>query len=65
MSQARESRSKSEISFTVNGLVSTVRAYPMERLLDVLRGELGLTGTKDAVSYTHLPSRHPAGSCTG
>jgi carbon-monoxide dehydrogenase small subunit len=47
MSQARESRSKSEISFTVNGLVSTVRAYPMERLLDVLRGELGLTGTKE------------------
>jgi aerobic carbon-monoxide dehydrogenase small subunit len=47
MSQARESRSKSEISFTVNGLVSTVLAYPMERLLDVLRGELGLTGTKE------------------
>ena len=47
MSQAREGRSKSEISFTVNGVISTVRAYPMERLLDVLRGELGLTGAKE------------------
>jgi carbon-monoxide dehydrogenase small subunit len=47
MSQAQEDRSKSEISFTVNGVVSTVRAYPMERLLDVLRDELGLTGTKE------------------
>ena len=47
MSQAREGRSKSEISFTVNGVVSTVRAYPMERLLDVLREELGLTGAKE------------------
>jgi aerobic carbon-monoxide dehydrogenase small subunit len=47
MSQARKSRSKSEISFIVNGVASTVRAYPMERLLDVLRGELGLTGTKE------------------
>jgi carbon-monoxide dehydrogenase small subunit len=47
MSPAREGRSKSEISFTVNGVIRRVRAYPMERLLDVLRGELGLTGAKE------------------
>ncbi len=38
---------KCEISFTVNGNAKTVRVYPMERLLDVLRHELGLTGTKE------------------
>ena len=35
------------IAFTVNGSVVEVSARPMERLLDVLRGELGLTGTKE------------------
>jgi aerobic carbon-monoxide dehydrogenase small subunit len=38
---------KREISFTVNGQRSSVRAYPMERLLDVLRQQLLLTGTKE------------------
>jgi aerobic carbon-monoxide dehydrogenase small subunit len=38
---------KIQISFTVNGETKTVRAYPMERLLDVLRNDLGLTGTKE------------------
>jgi carbon-monoxide dehydrogenase small subunit len=38
---------KRDISLTVNGEQRTVRAYPMERLLDVLRGPLGLTGTKE------------------
>src|ERR1700757_5510931 len=38
---------KCEISFTVNGESKTVQAYPMERLLDVLRHELALTGTKE------------------
>lgn len=38
---------KIQISFTVNGETKTVRAYPMERLLDVLRRDLGLTGTKE------------------
>jgi aerobic carbon-monoxide dehydrogenase small subunit len=38
---------KSEISFTVNGERKTVRAYPMERLLDVLRQHLELTGAKE------------------
>jgi aerobic carbon-monoxide dehydrogenase small subunit len=36
-----------EVSFTVNGELKTVRAYPMERLLDVLRHQLELTGAKE------------------
>jgi aerobic carbon-monoxide dehydrogenase small subunit len=36
-----------EVSFTVNGAAHTVSVYPMERLLDVLRSELGLTGAKE------------------
>jgi aerobic carbon-monoxide dehydrogenase small subunit len=36
-----------EVSLTVNGKSQTVRVYPMERLLDVLRQQLGLTGTKE------------------
>jgi carbon-monoxide dehydrogenase small subunit len=38
---------QSEISFNVNGEQQTVRAFPMERLLDVLRHQLGLTGAKE------------------
>jgi carbon-monoxide dehydrogenase small subunit len=38
---------KCEISFSINGEPKTIFVYPMERLLDVLRGELGLTGTKE------------------
>jgi aerobic carbon-monoxide dehydrogenase small subunit len=38
---------KQEISLVVNGQWRMVRAYPMERLLDVLRQEFGLTGTKE------------------
>ncbi len=38
---------KCELSFVVNGKPETVRVYPMERLLDVLRHELKLTGTKE------------------
>jgi aerobic carbon-monoxide dehydrogenase small subunit len=38
---------KCEVSFTVNGERKTVCAYPMERLLDVLRQHLGLTGPKE------------------
>jgi aerobic carbon-monoxide dehydrogenase small subunit len=33
--------------FTLNGTRTTVRAHPMTRLLDVLREECGLTGTKE------------------
>jgi len=38
---------KQEIPLSVNGMARTVRAYPMARLLDVLREELDLTGTKE------------------
>jgi aerobic carbon-monoxide dehydrogenase small subunit len=47
MSEAPHDHEKREISFTVNGKPATVRAFPMERLLDVLRHELGLTGSKE------------------
>jgi carbon-monoxide dehydrogenase small subunit len=47
MKDSRDSRAKAEISFTVNGEPKTVHVYPMERLLDVLRQELQLTGTKE------------------
>src|SRR5713226_10094328 len=38
---------KCEVLFTVNGETKKVLAYPMERLLDVLRNELELTGAKE------------------
>ena len=38
---------KVSLSFTVNGETKTVHAWPMARLLDVLREELQLTGTKE------------------
>ena len=38
---------KLRIELHVNGEKRTVEAYPMARLLDVLREELGLTGTKE------------------
>jgi carbon-monoxide dehydrogenase small subunit len=47
MTDSRESLTKVEISFTVNGERKTVRAHPMERLLDVLRQQFRLTGTKE------------------
>ena len=42
-----ETVSKIGIAFTVNGKPSRVQSYPMARLLDVLREELHLTGTKE------------------
>jgi aerobic-type carbon monoxide dehydrogenase small subunit (CoxS/CutS family) len=33
--------------FTLNGAPAEVQAHPMKRLLDVLREECGLTGTKE------------------
>lgn len=39
--------SLAEVSLTVNGERRTVRVYPMTRLLDTLRHELGLTGAKE------------------
>lgn len=47
MTDTRESHSNPCISFVVNGDPKTVRAYPMERLLDVLRHQLQLTGAKE------------------
>ena len=38
---------QNEISFKLNGETRTVRAYAMDRLLDVLRYQLELTGTKE------------------
>jgi carbon-monoxide dehydrogenase small subunit len=39
--------SSATIKFTVNGTECTVKAPPMKRLLDVLREDLHLTGTKE------------------
>ena len=47
MSIPSEGRGKREISLRVNQKTVKIRAYPMERLLDVLREELRLTGTKE------------------
>jgi len=35
------------VRFTLNGTAVDVRAHPLKRLLDVLREECGLTGTKE------------------
>ena len=37
----------SQIQLTINGQPATVETSPMKRLLDVLREDLGLTGTKE------------------
>jgi aerobic carbon-monoxide dehydrogenase small subunit len=42
-----ETVGKIGIAFTVNGKSTRVQSYPMARLLDVLREELHLTGTKE------------------
>ena len=47
MTDTREGHGKAEIAFTVNGEAKKLRAYPVERLLDVLRLDLGLTGAKE------------------
>ncbi len=47
MTDFSASHAKAEISLNVNGEPRKVRAYPMDRLLDVLRLELGLTGAKE------------------
>lgn len=47
MSVPVEKSGKREFSFFVNKEPKSVRAYPMERLLDVLRVELGLNGAKE------------------
>src|SRR6266581_2396803 len=47
MNSSPAAGAKCQVSFTVNGEAKSVLAYPMQRLLDVLRNELGLTGTKE------------------
>ncbi|MGO9590148.1 MAG: (2Fe-2S)-binding protein [Candidatus Acidiferrales bacterium] len=43
----REGARKIRVNCEVNGKLAAFEAYPMARLLDVLREELGLTGTKE------------------
>ncbi len=38
---------KMKLSILVNGAPRTVEVWPMARLLDVIREDLGLTGTKE------------------
>jgi aerobic carbon-monoxide dehydrogenase small subunit len=47
MKSPRDVKAKSGVSFTINGKLRKVHVHPMERLLDVLRNELGLTGVKE------------------
>ena len=47
---AQPGPAKQEISLTVNGAPRTIHAFPMARLLDVLREDLDLTGTKEGCS---------------
>lgn len=47
MKPSLEKGAKCEVSFIVNGEERTLFANPMERLLDVLRNDLGLTGAKE------------------
>ena len=47
MNSSPEKDVKCEVLFTVNGQAKNVLAHPMERLLDVLRNDLGLTGAKE------------------
>ena len=42
-----ETRGKIRVQCVVNGKATTLEAYPMARLLDVLREQVGLTGTKE------------------
>lgn len=42
-----ERASKVRVQCSVNGRAVTLEAYPMARLLDVLREQAGLTGTKE------------------
>lgn len=43
----REAARKVEVQCQINGSAITLEVYPMARLLDVLREQAGLTGTKE------------------
>jgi carbon-monoxide dehydrogenase small subunit len=47
MSASSQHGGKCDVTFTINGRPTRVRVYAMQRLLDELRHELGLTGTKE------------------
>lgn len=47
MARTDVAKGKIAIAFTLNGRRHTVKAAPMKRLLDVLREDCGLTGTKE------------------
>ena len=47
MNPSPQTSAKCEVLFTVNGEAKKVLAHPMERLLDVLRNDLKLTGAKE------------------
>ncbi len=47
MTPSPGTNAKCEVSFTVNGEAKKLLAHPMERLLDVLRNDLKLTGAKE------------------
>src|SRR6266404_2240252 len=47
MKSSMANGAKTEVSFIANGEERKLLAYPMERLLDVLRNDLGLTGVKE------------------
>jgi aerobic carbon-monoxide dehydrogenase small subunit len=47
MSQPANIAANQEIRLNVNGQPRALRVYPMTRLLDVLRTDLGLTGAKE------------------
>jgi carbon-monoxide dehydrogenase small subunit len=47
MTESSQDHAKCEIALTVNGKLETVRVQAMARLLDVLRHDLALTGTKE------------------
>ena len=57
------------MQFTLNGRAADVAAHPMRRLLDVLREECGLTGTKEGCgegecgACTVLVNGDPVCSC--
>lgn len=57
------------MNFVLNGATTDVKAHPMARLLDVLREECGLTGTKEGCgegecgACTVLVNGEPVCSC--
>lgn len=64
-----EEMQKEKYTITVNEKQYTVEAHPFKRLLDVLREDLGLTGTKEGCgegecgACTVLLDNYPAMSC--